>query len=386
MKRDEPEMRDANHDGTTDATAHATGRDESGARPADAVDPRDRTTDADSPDPVGDPTRLRTDGDGSATEGSVPRLNVDGTVERAPTAHERDGPPGGWFEEGSTIDAVVDVFRGDRLGQLGLAILVAFVLVGLFAPMLAPYGVDDRHRGEDGRLKSLQPPSADHPFGTTYLGRDVLSQTILSTRVSLIVGLLASFMSVVIGTNVGLISGYMGGWVDDVVMRVTDIVYGLPFLPFIIVLVVILGPDLLNIIVAIALIQWRQSARVIRSQVLSHKQRPYVESARTIGASDLRIMYVHILPNVIPLVFLYAAFAVAFAIIFEASISFLGFGDPATFSWGKMIFVAYSNDIVIQAPWWVIPPGLAIMLTVMAVFFLGRTLERVAKPELQNEV
>ena len=270
------------------------------------------------------------------------------------------------------------------MGQFGIAVLIIFLLVGAFGPMLAPYDPGERIRGEDGSLKSLEKPSLDHPFGTTVLGRDVFSQVVVSTRVSLIVGLLASFMSVVIGTNMGLVSGYMGGWVDDVLMRLTDITYGLPFLPFIIVLVVILGPDLYNIIFAIALLQWRQSARVIRSQVLSHKERSYVESARTIGASDLRIMYRHILPNVLPLVFLYAAFAIAFAIIFEASISFLGYGDPLLYSWGKMIFTAYSNDVIRQAWWWVIPPGVSIMLTVMAVFFLGRSLEQITNPELEE--
>lgn len=288
------------------------------------------------------------------------------------------------IEPGSTLDAVIDVFRDDRLGQIGILILVVFLLAGAFGPMIAPYEPDERLRGDDGSLKSLETPSVEHPLGTTLLGRDVLSQVLVSTRVSLMVGLLASFMSVVIGTNIGLISGYKGGIVDDILMRLTDITYGLPFLPFIIVLVVILGPDLFNIILGIALLQWRQSARVIRSQVLSHKERPYVESARTIGASDLRIMYRHILPNVLPLVFLYAAFAVAFAIIFEASISFLGYGDPLLHSWGKMIFTAYSNDVIRQAWWWVVPPGLSIMLTVMSVFFLGRSLEKLTNPELEE--
>jgi peptide/nickel transport system permease protein len=288
------------------------------------------------------------------------------------------------FESESTLDAVIDIFRGDRMAQFGIVVLVLFLFVGAFGPILAPYDPGERIRGDDGSLKSLEKPSLEHPFGTTVLGRDVFSQVLVSTRVSLIVGLLASFMSVVIGTNMGLVSGYMGGYVDDVLMRLTDITYGLPFLPFIIVLVVILGPDLYNIIFAIALLQWRQSARVIRSQVLSHKERSYVESARTIGASDLRIMYYHILPNVLPLVFLYAAFAIAFAIIFEASISFLGYGDPLLYSWGKMIFTAYSNDVIRQAWWWVLPPGFAIMLTVMAVFFLGRSLEKITNPELEE--
>jgi peptide/nickel transport system permease protein len=336
------------------------------------------------PSEVESPPAGATDGSGSAEKRETDPGRSVRSTDRSIAAEERESTQSRLFDQGSTLDSIVDVFRGDRMGQVGIAILVVFLLVGALAPILAPYDPDERIRGDDGRLESLQPPSLEHPFGTTVLGRDVFSQVIVSARVSLIVGLLASFMAVAIGTNIGLISGFMGGWVDDLLMRLTDLAYGLPFLPFIIVLVVILGPDLYNLIIAIALLEWRQSARVIRSQVLSHKERPYVESARTIGASDLRIMYVHILPNVLPLVFLYAAFAIAFAIIFEASISFLGYGDPLLYSWGKMIFTAYSNDVIRQAWWWVVPPGAAIMLVVMSVFFLGRTLEKLTNPELDD--
>ncbi|TYL38520.1 ABC transporter permease [Natronococcus pandeyae] len=286
----------------------------------------------------------------------------------------------------------LEVFEGDRLGQIGLAILVTFLLIGIFArpytiefldltiPGLTPH--DPGERAVGGRLES---PSADHPLGTTDMGRDVLSQLIAGTRVTLIVGSLAAFMAVFIGTNVGLVSAYFGGWVDDVLMRITDIVYGVPFLPFAIVLVAILGSSLVNIIVAIVLILWRSTARVIRSQVLSHKQRPYVESAQAIGASHTRIMYRHILPNVLPLTFLYAAFAVGWAVIAEASLSFLGFGDPNMLSWGEMIYNVYTANAIREAWWWVFPPGIAIMLFVMSVFFIGRTLEEVVNPELRHQ-
>lgn len=277
-----------------------------------------------------------------------------------------------------------EIFAGERLGQLGVAILLGFLLVGLFAPYIAPYDAGERVRGEGGELKRFQEPSAQHPLGTTRLGRDVLSRVLVGTRIALLVGFLAAFMSVFIGTNVGLISGYFGGWVDDLLMRVTDIVYGVPFLPFIIVLVVILGPGLLNMILAISLIQWRSTSRVIRSQVLTVKERPYVEAAEAAGASDLRIMYLHILPNVLPLVFLYGAFSVGWAVIAEASISFLGFGDPLSVSWGKMLFTAYTANAIRQAWWWVLPPGLAINLFVISGFLIGRTYEKVSNPELRE--
>ncbi|NUE00904.1 ABC transporter permease [Halorubraceae archaeon YAN] len=285
-----------------------------------------------------------------------------------------------------------EAFEGDRLGQIGLLILATFIFIGIFArpitieflnitiPGIAPY--DPNERAVGGRL---EPPSSAHLLGTTHLGRDVFSQLIAGTRVTLIVGSLAAFMAVFIGTNVGLVSAYFGGWVDDVLMRITDIAYSVPFLPFAIVMVAIIGSSIVNIIVAIVLILWRSTARVIRSQVLSHKQRPYVESAEAIGASHIRIMYLHILPNVLPLAFLYAAFAVGWAVIAEASLSFLGFGDPAMLSWGEMIFNVYTADAIREAWWWVFPPGIAIMLFVMSVFFIGRTLEKVVNPELRHK-
>lgn len=277
-----------------------------------------------------------------------------------------------------------EIFRGERLGQLGVLILVGFILMGLFAPYLAPYDAQEMLRDDNGSIKRFEDPSLEHPFGTTRLGRDVLSQVIVGSRIALIVGFLAAFISVFIGTNIGLISGYRGGWTDDILMRITDIVYGLPFLPFLIVLVVILGPGLLNMIIAISLIQWRSTARVIRSQVLTVKERPYIEAANAAGASDARIMYLHILPNVLPIVFLYGAFSVGWAVIAEASVSFLGFGDPLSISWGKMIFNAYTANAIRQAWWWVIPAGLAINLFVISGFLIGRTYEKVANPELKE--
>jgi peptide/nickel transport system permease protein len=277
-----------------------------------------------------------------------------------------------------------EIFRGERLGQIGVAILLTFIFVGLFAPYIAPYDADAKLRGEDGSLKRLEAPSVEHPLGTTRLGRDVLSQLLVGTRIALLVGFLGAFMSVFIGTNIGLISGYFGGWIDDILMRITDIIYGVPFLPFIIVLVVILGPGLFNMIVAIALVQWRSTARVIRSQVLTIKERPYIEAAQAAGGSDARVIYTHILPNVLPLVFLYGAFSVGWAVIAEASISFLGFGDPLSISWGKMLFTAYTANAMRSAYWWVLPPGVAINLFVISGFLIGRTYEKVTNPELRE--
>ncbi len=300
-----------------------------------------------------------------------------------------------WRRRLNALRSWGSLLKEDRLGQIGLAILAFFILVGIFArpitveigPVwsqvqpfsLAPHGYTDRVATE-----GLHGPTWAHPFGTTDLGRDVLSQVIIGTRATLIVGTIAAFMAVFIGANVGIVSAYYGGWVDDVLMRITDIVYGVPFLPFAIALVFILGATLVNVIVAIVLILWRGTARVVRSQVLSHKQRPYVESARAIGASDFRIMYVQIMPNVLPLISLYAAFAVAWAVIAEASLSFLGLGPQGMISWGEIIYDVRSAGALREAWWWVFPPGIAIMLFVMSVFFIGRSLEKVVNPDLRH--
>lgn len=282
------------------------------------------------------------------------------------------------------VRRVVRLFQGERLGQVGIALFAMFTLLAIFGPYLAPHEPGDIQRDGEGNLLRLSGPSVEHGvyLGTTHQGRDVLSQLIVGSRTSFIVGLFAAFIAVFIGTNIGLMAGYFGGSIDDLLMRMVDVAYGVPFLPFILVLVFILGPGLWNIILAIGLIQWRGISRVIRAQTLTHKERPYVESAEAIGASDLRIMYHHILPNVMPLVFLYGAFGIAWAVIGEASIAFLGFGDPNLYSWGQMMFEAYNADVIRSAWWMVLPPGFLIMLFVMSAFFVGRALEKVTNPEL----
>jgi peptide/nickel transport system permease protein len=158
---------------------------------------------------------------------------------------------------------------------------------------------------------------------------------IIGSRVALIVGFIAAIFLSFIGTNVGLIAGYYGGRLDSFLMRMTDIAFGIPFLPFAVVLIALTRPSIWNIILTISCLMWRTTARVIRSQVLSLKERPFIQAAKVSGGSDLRIMYVHILPNVLPMSFLYVALGIAWATLTEASLSFLGFGDPRMISWGK---------------------------------------------------
>jgi len=206
---------------------------------------------------------------------------------------------------------------------------------------------------------------------------------IIGSRVALLVGILSAIMVVFIGTNVGLLAGYYGGKIDDLLMRLTDIVYGIPFLPFAIILVALLGPGLPNIILAIVLISWRTTARVVRAQVLTLKQRAFIDAARVAGAGNLRIVYMHLAPNVLPISFVYAAINMGWAVLTEASISFLGYGDPLLISWGKILFNAYVAQAVTVAWWWVMAPGIAIMLLVLSGFFISRAYEEIINPRLR---
>lgn len=282
--------------------------------------------------------------------------------------------------------SIKNIVWSDNLAKFGITVLTIFLVLSLFGPQITPYDPGETHRDADGQvLRSASPAEADgHLLGTTNHGADVLSQLIVSARVSVGVGLFAALIAVFLGTNAALISGYYGGWADDILMRLVDIAYGLPFLPFVIVLVFIFGTSIQNIILVIALVLWRDSARVIRSEVLTQKQRPYVESAKAVGASDLRILYKHIFPNVLPLAGLYMAFAVAYAVIYEASLAFLGYGDPEVYSWGQMLFQAYNSGAIRFAWWWVFPAGICIMLLVSSVFFVGRSLEEITNRELRH--
>ena len=237
--------------------------------------------------------------------------------------------------------------------------------------------------GSDNFVDRLARPSADHWFGTDHIGRDLYSQNVYGSQIALMVGFIAAGLVVLIGTNVGLIAGYFRGRTESVLMRTVDVLYGIPTEPFALILVLLFGPSLLIIILAIALLTWRTVARLIRSQVLSLRERPFVKAARVAGASHLRIMYLHIFPNVLPLVFLELAIITGAAIIAEATLSFLGLGAPQSISWGGILHDARLSGAWRTAWWWNLPPGAFIMLTVMSVFFISRSLEVIANPRLR---
>jgi peptide/nickel transport system permease protein len=274
--------------------------------------------------------------------------------------------------------------KQDKFAMAGAVIYVLFILLAIFAPFIAPYDPHEMIK-KDGQLAFNQPPSSDFLLGTTNMGRDIFSQLIYGVRPALMVGFSAAFFVMVVGTLVGLFAGYYRGKTDNILMRFTDIAFGIPFEPFVIVLVAFLGPSIWNIVLAMGLLLWRDTARVIRSQVLTVRERNFVEAARVAGASDWRIMFVQIAPNILPLSFLYGSLAIGWAILTEAAVSFLGFGDPTVISWGYILQDAYVSQALSRgAYFWFIPPGIFIMLAVMAGFYIGRGSEEILYPRLKK--
>ncbi len=305
-----------------------------------------------------------------------------GGVSAGGLAEGRGQEKGSWRESwwGTQLRALLN----DGPALMGLFTLLLFFFLAIFGPYIVPHDPLMIHDLPDGRLASSQPPSLIHWFGTTTYARDVFSQIIIGARVAVIVGFLSAIATVFVGTNVGLWAGYRGGWVDDVLMRIVDITYGIPFLPFAIILVSLLGSGMWNVILVIALLFWRSTARVIRAQVLSLKERPFVWSAKAAGASDFHIVYRHIMPNVLPLVLLYTALGIGSSVLTEAGLSFLGFGNPDQFSWGITLRQAFQAGAARTAWWWIVPPGVAISLFVVAAYVVGRSIETIADPRLRD--
>ncbi|MFX0096825.1 MAG: ABC transporter permease [Candidatus Hodarchaeota archaeon] len=270
------------------------------------------------------------------------------------------------------------LFKQSRMGLIGLTLLVAFVAIGLFAPYIAPYTPQEFFVGT-----SLEPPSFQHLLGCDEIGRDIFSLLVYGTRISLVVGLLASLGTVCIGTLVGLVSGYIGGRVDEVLMRVTDVILMLPGIPLLIVFAAMLGASLMNIIFILVILSWPATARVIRAQVLSLKERPFVEAARAIGASDRHVIFHHILPNVTPLVFTYMILNIPVAIVTEASLSFLGLGDVNAASWGMMLNFAF-NAGAIDVWYYIIPPGALITVLAFTFALIGHAMDEIINPRLRQ--
>jgi len=265
---------------------------------------------------------------------------------------------------------------GHPMGLAGLVIITMFVTMALFAPYLGT--VDPAASGDVENL--LIPPSTQFWFGTDDLARDIWSQTIFGSRISLTIGFVAAFITVFSGTIVGLIAGYYGKFVDEVLMRIVDFFMMLPELPLMIVLAAVLGPSMWNIILVVSLVSWPTTARVVRSQVLSLKERPFVESSRCIGASNVQLMFSEILPNVVPLMFAQAVIMITEAIYAEAVLSFLGLGDPTSISWGMMLHSVFESGVISESYWWVAPPIVSIVALIVSFSLLGTAVSDVLEP------
>jgi len=276
------------------------------------------------------------------------------------------------------VSGALSLMIEDRATAIYFAFLIGVLILGLVGPMIAPYQYNESLYTEDDELKRSVAPSLEHPLGTTDVGQDVLSRVLYGARPTVITGLLGGSMIIGIGMTIGVTAGYFGGWVDTLLMRFTDIIYGVPLIPFAIVLIALFGVGFIESIVVIGLLLWRGNARVLRSQVLQIKERPFVMAARSTGASDLRIIFKHILPNVASMAVLFFALGVGYTIILQASLAFIGVSNPFIPSWGVMVRNAYNSGLMSTAWWWSVPPGLLIALTVLSTFMFGRGYENIA--------
>ena len=290
------------------------------------------------------------------------------------------------------------IFRSNRLGFSGFMILVIFVVIAVFAPLLStvenPNFTENHEPNQiaDGWINPL-PPSLSpspytgfvHPLGTDHKGQDVWSMTVYGTRASLYVGLMATAISALLGAAVGLAAGYFGRVTDEVLMRATDFFLVLPWFPLMIVMMAILGREFIWIIVVIGITSWPSTARIVRSQVLTVKERQFIERAKAVGAGDMHIISRHIMPNVMPLIFANTVLLISLAIFSESFLDFFGLGDPTVISWGTMLEGAYSFGAFYRGAWWsIIPPGLSILIMVLSFSLVGYALDDVLNPKLRR--
>ncbi|MBX0329799.1 ABC transporter permease [Oscillochloris sp. ZM17-4] len=273
--------------------------------------------------------------------------------------------------------------RRSPMGLAGLCMLAVVLFMAIFAPWVAPY---DPYAPVRARIDTIYaPPSAEHPLGTDDGGKDVLSAFIFGARVSLIVGFVASAITVLIGGLVGIVAGYYGGRVGGALMGVTNIFLVIPDLPLYVVLVSLLGPSIWNIILAIILLSWTGTARLVYAQVLSIRERQFVTRARAIGASSGYIIRKHILPLVLPIILAQNALVISIAILSESGLAFLGLGDPSLISWGTMLNFAFGRGAVSVGAWWaLLPPGLGIVWVVLGWTLLGYVIEDIVNPRART--
>ena len=290
---------------------------------------------------------------------------------------------GRWQRRRRALRRVGRQFWASTPGRVGLLVLVVFVAMALAAPLLASRTGLDPVASRAAGAPQWGSPSQYPPLGTDYLRRSVWAQFVWGSRISLFVGLAATVFSIALGSVVGIVSGFLGGRTDGFMMRITEWFLVIPFLPLAIVLASVLGRSVWNIIFVIGITSWPSTARLVRAQVLTLKQRLFVDRARSLGASGGHLIGRHILPNVSGLILANATLAVPISILTETTLSFLGLGDPRTASWGKTLEEAFLNGAITRNAWWYfVPPGVGILAVVMAFTLIGRTLEEIVDPRL----
>lgn len=286
-------------------------------------------------------------------------------------------------------------FRRDKAGLFGMTVILFFVFLAIFADSIAPYNphlhsswLVSTPFSQPAWVRLFDPSIPSNQtfglLGSDEVGRDIFSEVVYGARASLTVGFVTAIVSLVIGTIIGLVAGYFGGIIESVSMRVVDIFLTLPLLPLIIILAAVLSPSMWNLIIILGILAWPDTARIVRSQVLTLKERTYVEATKALGAGDLYILFRHILPKVIPLLSANATLLVARAILVEAGVSFIGLGDPNYISWGMVLYTARSFNATIRGIWWYfVPPGVCISLTVIAFLLVGQTFDKIFNPALR---
>ena len=271
-----------------------------------------------------------------------------------------------------------EMFYKNKLALTGCGIVILLFAVSLLAPVIAPYDP-----GAIDLKNVLVPPSSGHWFGTDQLGRDVLSRMIWGARISLKVGFVATGLAILIGVILGAVAGYYGGWIDAVIMRFVDIMLCFPTFFLILAVIAFLEPSIWNIMIVIGLTGWMGVTRLVRADFISLRERDFVKAARSIGANDARIIFIHILPNALASILVAATLGIAGAILTESALSFLGIGvQPPTPSWGNILTAGKDN---IDIAWWLsLYPGLAILITVVGYNLLGEGIRDASDPRLKR--
>jgi len=345
---------------------------------------------------MSDPTNPTTDPRGRAEEVADARAEARATAGQALQPVEVGGAIPGEMLAAKPLGLWADTWRRlkrNKLALVGLGIITVFLIVGITEVVFsltgwhggyaAPYNPNAVNYALTPTGHGMHPTLA-HPFGTDTLGRDVFSRVLVATRISLLVGVIAVSIALMIGLSLGPVSGYYGGWVDSVIMRIADIFFAFPYILFVLLIMTVLGPGFVNVFLAIGILSWASFARLNRGSVLSVKAMEFVEAARATGASDLRVIFRHVLPNTMAPIYVATAMAVGGAIVTEAALSYLGIGiQPPNASWGSMI--ADNQGSIFNGTWWMLLfPSVALVVTVFGFISFGNGLRDATDPKLKE--